>query len=82
LFGYDGDLDEAFLASCPELKWIAWFATGVNNLPLDYIENNSIRLTNGKGIHAKQMAEFNIAYILDDYKNMKTSHINQLNKVY
>lgn len=82
LFGYDGDLDEAFLASCPELKWIAWFATGVNNLPLDYIENNGIRLTNGKGIHAKQMAEFNIAYILDDYKNMKTSHINQLNKVY
>ncbi len=82
LFGYDGDLDEVFLASCPELKWIAWFATGVNNPPLDYIENNGIRLTNGKGIHAKQMAEFNIAYILDDYKNMKTSHINQLNKVY
>ena len=35
LFGYDGKLDESFLKQCPNLNWIAWYATGVNNLPLE-----------------------------------------------
>lgn len=82
LFGYDGKLDEDFLRNCPQLKWIAWYATGVNKLPLQYINNNNIKLTNGKGIHAKQMSEFIFAFILNDYKKMKTSYINQQHKFY
>ncbi|WP_436855660.1 phosphoglycerate dehydrogenase [Staphylococcus caeli] len=82
LFGYDGEVNERFLRNCPQLKWIAWYATGVNNLPLQYISENNIKLTNGKGVHAKQMSEFIFAYILNDYKNMKTSYINQKNKYY
>ncbi|RIP33070.1 hydroxyacid dehydrogenase [Staphylococcus gallinarum] len=82
LIGYDGKLDERFLAECPKLKWIAWYATGVNKLPLNYIHSRNILLTNGKGIHAKQMAEFITAFILDDYKKMRTSFINQQNKIY
>ncbi|MDG0844594.1 phosphoglycerate dehydrogenase [Staphylococcus equorum] len=82
LFGYDGKLDQTFLENCPNLKWIAWYSTGVNSLPLDYIVKRNILLTNGKGIHAKQMSEFIIAYILDDYKKMRTSYINQQNRYY
>ncbi|MBU7217415.1 hydroxyacid dehydrogenase [Staphylococcus gallinarum] len=82
LIGYDSNLDESFLTECPNLKWIAWYATGVNKLPLNYIANQNILLTNGKGIHVKQMAEFITAFILDDYKKMRTSYINQQNKVY
>lgn len=53
LVGYDGGINEAFLRRCPNLKWIAWFATGVNTLPLDYIADHGILLTNGKGVQAK-----------------------------
>ncbi|MEB6171427.1 phosphoglycerate dehydrogenase [Staphylococcus pseudoxylosus] len=82
LFGYDSDLDAGFLSDCPNLKWIAWYSTGVNNLPLKFIDENNIKLTNGKGVHAKQMSEFIFAYILDDYKKMRTSYLNQIKKHY
>lgn len=82
LFGYDSDLDAEFLSDCPNLKWIAWYSTGVNNLPLKFIDENNIKLTNGKGVHAKQMSEFIFAYILDDYKKMRTSYLNQIKKHY
>src|SRR5699024_9943516 len=68
--------------SCSNLKWLAWYATGVNKLPLNYIDSNNILLTNGRGVHAKQMSVFIIEIILDDYKKMKTSFINQTNKKY
>ncbi len=48
LVGYDGGINEAFLQHL-QLKWIAWFATGVNTLPLDYIADHGILLTNGTG---------------------------------
>lgn len=77
LIGYDGGVDKDFIESCPNLKWIAWYATGVNNLPLDYIKERDIILTNTRGVQAKQLAEFILAFILDDYKKMRTSYINQ-----
>lgn len=82
LVGYDGNVDEDFLKNCPNLKWLAWFATGVNNLPLQYIKNNKILLTNGRGVQAKQLSEFVIAFILDDYKKMSISYENQKNHIY
>lgn len=82
LVGYDGAIDEAFLRRCPNLKWIAWFATGVNTLPLDYIANQGILLTNDKGVQAKQLSEYILAFILDDYKKMKLSYDNQQQHIY
>ena len=82
IFGYDGNISQSFIEQCPQLKWIAWYSTGVNTLPLEYIEENNILLTNGRGIHAKQMAEFIIGFILDDYKMMRTSYDNQKNRKY
>lgn len=77
LIGYSSGVDKAFIESCPNLKWIAWYATGVNNLPLEYIKERDIVLTNTRGVQAKQLAEFILAFILDDYKKMRTSYINQ-----
>ncbi|MDU4928455.1 MAG: NAD(P)-dependent oxidoreductase, partial [Staphylococcus epidermidis] len=82
LIGYDGKIDRHFIEHCINLKWIAWFATGVNNLPLNYIKERDIILTNGKGIQAKQVSEYIMTFILDDYKKMKTSYRNQIEKNY
>ncbi|MBO1199810.1 phosphoglycerate dehydrogenase [Staphylococcus simiae] len=82
LVGYDSKVDESFLKSCPNLKWLAWFATGVNNLPLQYIKDNNILLTNGRGVQAKQLSEYILAFILDDYKKMPLSYENQRKHIY
>ena len=81
LIGYDGKIDRTFIEHCINLKWIGWFATGVNNLPLNYIKERDIILTNGKGIQAKQVSEYIMTFILHDYKKMKTSYRNQLEKI-
>ena len=82
LIGYDGKIDRTFIEHCINLKWIGWFATGVNNLPLNYIKERDIILTNGKGIQAKQVSEYIMTFILHDYKKMKTSYRNQFRKNY
>jgi len=82
LIGYNGKIDKSFIEECENLKWIGWFATGVNNLPLEYINDKEIILNNGRGIQAKQLSEFIIAFILDDYKKMRTSYKNQVAKKY
>ena len=82
LIGYDGEINERFIKSCPNLKWIAWYATGVNNLPLEYIKNKGIILTNTRGIQSKQLSEYILTFILDDHKKMKTSFINQQKHIY
>lgn len=82
LIGYDGELNQTFIEACPNLKWIAWYATGVNSLPLDYIKERNIILTNSRGVQAKQLSEFILAFILDDYKKMRISYLNQYNHKY
>ena len=64
LIGYDGEINERFIKSCPNLKWIAWYATGVNNLPLEYIKNKGIILTNTRGIQSKQLSEYILTFHL------------------
>lgn len=81
LFGV-AKLSEQFLDECPNLKWIAWYATGVDKLPMAYLQRRNILLTNNKGAHEVQMSEFIIGYILADYKNMRTSYKNQVDRNY
>lgn len=82
VIGYSGKADQAFFEGMPNLKFVAWYAAGVNSLPLQYFAERDIVLTNASGIHAKQMSQFVFAYILDDYKQMRVSRQNQDNKVY
>lgn len=70
LISHDGRVDEAFLSQCPNLKWIAWYAAGVNKLPLETIKERNIILTNARGVHKIQISEYIFSYIMTDYKNV------------
>ncbi|QLK86362.1 phosphoglycerate dehydrogenase [Staphylococcus sp. 17KM0847] len=82
LISYHQVVDEQFIDDAVNLKWIAWYATGVNSLPLKKLRERGIRLTNAKGVHAQQLSEWIFAYILDDYKAMKEVYKEQQERQY
>lgn len=66
-----GDMDEALIEHSKKLKWIACLSAGVDRLPLEAIKEKGILLTNSKGIHKIQMAEYAISMLLQVYRNLK-----------
>lgn len=82
LMTYHKEVDASFIDKAKNLKWLMWFATGVNTLPFDALRKRNIQVTNAKGVHAQQLTEFLFAYILDDYKEMKETYEEQLSKIY
>ncbi|UTH13373.1 NAD(P)-dependent oxidoreductase [Macrococcus equipercicus] len=75
-------LDEALLGQMPKLKWLVWYVAGVNKLPLSYMKERGIILTNARGIHKIQIAEFIFAYIMADYKYLAEFQELQENRGY
>ena len=59
-------LFEAF----PNLRWIHSLMTGHDHIPLDELRKRGIRLTNGAGTAATEIAEFVIARILEHWKKL------------
>lgn len=53
------------------LKWIQLSSIGIDQAPLDYINDNEIILTNNKGGYSIPMGEWIILKILEIYKNSK-----------
>ncbi|MFB3176998.1 phosphoglycerate dehydrogenase [Staphylococcus pseudintermedius] len=82
LISYHPEVDAAFIENAPNLKWIAWYATGVNRLPFETLKKREIQLTNARGVHAQQLTEFLFAYILDDYKELKSIYEEQQARIY
>lgn len=82
LISYHPEVNETFIENAPKLKWVAWYATGVNSLPFETLKEKGIKLTNAGGVHAQQLTEFLFAYILDDYKELKEIYAEQQEKVY
>lgn len=70
--------DAELLASAPHLKWIQAITAGIDNLPLKEIEERDIILTNTRGIHEIQMAEYAIAAMINLARNFHVMHRNQL----
>lgn len=62
------DMPEWLLGSCPNLKWIHSLKTGHDHIPLAELKSRGIRLTNGAGTAATEIAEFVIARILEHWK--------------
>lgn len=58
------------LQSFPNLKIIARHGVGVDNLPLDYIKENKIRLTYTPGLNAISVAELTLTLMLDLLKKI------------
>lgn len=67
---YDSKLNETIINKAKNLKWIAWYAAGVNKLPLPLINDKGITLTNARGVHKIQISEYIFSYIMTDYKNV------------
>jgi phosphoglycerate dehydrogenase-like enzyme len=70
--------DAEMLALAPGLKWIQAISAGVDNLPLKEINDRGIILTNARGIHKIQMAEFAIAAMINFARSFHLMHRNQI----
>lgn len=82
LISYDNKVNETFINACKNLKWIAWYAAGVNHLPLEHINSRGIILTNARGVHKIQISEYILSYIMTDYKSVFDYYDLQQNKGY
>lgn len=66
------------LEQAKALKWIQALGAGVDALPLDYIKEQGLILTNGKGIHQSHMAEYAIWAMISLARNTHTMFRNQM----
>lgn len=72
------DVEVAFILNMPDytfdafpnLRWIHSLMTGHDHIPLDELRRRGIRLTNGAGTAATEIAEFVIARILEHWKRL------------
>lgn len=62
------------------LKWIQLSSIGIDQAPIEYIENNSIVLSNNKGGYSIPMGEWVVLKILELFKKSKNLYDNQRNK--
>jgi len=64
------DMPDYIFDAFPNLKWIHSLKTGHDHIPLDELRKRGIRLTNGAGTAATEIAEFVIARILEHWKRL------------
>src|SRR5699024_4101841 len=82
LVTYGADVNENLIQEEKNLKWIACLSAGVDKFPLKAIKDKGITLTNVRGIHKIQMAEYAISMLLQVYRNGKTIIENEKNGVW
>ena len=68
------------LEKMKKLKWIQLSSIGIDQLPLEYVKNNSIIITNNKGGYSIPMGEWIILKTLELFKNSKGLYQNQFNR--
>ncbi|WP_087975120.1 D-2-hydroxyacid dehydrogenase [Oceanobacillus rekensis] len=68
---YGSDLTEDLLNNAASLKWIMVLSAGVDELPFQLLEEKNVVVTNARGIHKVQMAEYAISMLLEVYRQGK-----------
>jgi phosphoglycerate dehydrogenase-like enzyme len=63
-----------------KLKWIQLSSIGIDQLPVEYIKNTSIIITNNKGGYSIPMGEWIVLKTLELFKNSKRIYENQANR--
>ena len=63
-----------------KLKWIQLSSIGIDQLPVEYVNNTSIIITNNKGGYSIPMGEWIVLKTLELFKNSKRLYENQANK--
>jgi phosphoglycerate dehydrogenase-like enzyme len=66
------DIESADLLveALPDLRWIHSMVTGVDHFNLSVLRERDIKLTSPRAVHAKRIAEFVLALIFADAKNL------------
>ena len=82
LVTYGEDLTEGHLKQYRNLKWIQVLTAGVDKMPLSYLDESSILLTNVKGIHKIPMAEYTFAALLQVARNLNETFQKQQRKTW
>jgi len=63
-----------------KLKWIQLSSIGIDQLPVEYVKNTSIIITNNRGGYSIPMGEWIVLKTLELFKNSKGLYENQTNK--
>ncbi|WP_174615981.1 D-2-hydroxyacid dehydrogenase [Virgibacillus ihumii] len=79
LITYGEDLTDELVERAFQLKWIMVISAGLEKMPLTTIEEQGILVTNAKGIHKYQMAEYAISMLLQVYRQSKVIMENEQN---
>lgn len=66
----------------PNLKWIQLLSAGINQVPLDKVQNQNIILTNNRGGYSIPIAEWTIMRILEMLKNSREFYKQQEEKIW
>ncbi|MGH4140538.1 phosphoglycerate dehydrogenase [Clostridium sp.] len=89
---YSDDLDDVEVLICydpfktleiekmKKLKWIQLSSIGIDQLPIDYVKNTSIMITNNKGGYSIPMGEWIVLKALELFKNSMGLYENQTNR--
>lgn len=77
---YGGDLNEEVINEAKKLEWIMVLSAGMDQMPLQAIEERGILVTNVRGIHKIPMAEYALSMLLYVYRQEKTLTQNGLIK--
>lgn len=70
-------LKKELIEKAGKLKWIQALSAGVDFYPLNYIQENNIALTTGKGVHKIHMSEYAISMLIIAARRIDTMIINQ-----
>ncbi len=65
-----------------KLKYIQVTSAGLDRLPIDYINENNIKLFNARGVYSIPMAEWTILKILEIYKHSREFYQKQDKKIW
>lgn len=79
-FGYQLTLD--LLSGFPNLKWVHSYSSGIEHIPLNYLQKNDILLTNSKGIHSIPVAEYVISMMINLSRNNFSYYSNQRKRIW
>ncbi len=63
-----------------KLKWIQLSSIGIDQLPVDYVKDTSIIITNNKGGYSIPMGEWIVLKTLELFKNSKGLYENQVSR--
>jgi phosphoglycerate dehydrogenase-like enzyme len=74
--GWNSYVNEA-LAEGNHLRWVQSISAGINNFPLDQLEEHGVFLTSARGIHPVAMAETLFAMLLSFTRNLHHAIRNQ-----